>query len=87
MSNWQRIERKVLTVLVYDLSPHTAFPFAPIMHRTRLQRRIVRRACRSLTRKGLAYFSNGLSTEDGEMVGSGYGATEQGRALIESEAA
>lgn len=87
MSEWRSIERKVLAVLVRDLHPQTAFPFNPIIERTGLQRRVVRRACRSLTRKGLAYFAKGLWTEDGEMVGAGYGATRAGRTLIESEAA
>lgn len=66
-------EMKVLVVLA---AHHGAcFPFRPLMRRTRLSRTEVRRACRSLRRKGLARYERALWTEDGEMVGAGYGAT------------
>jgi hypothetical protein len=52
--------------------------FAAICDETTLDRKAVRRACRSLTRKGLAQFSTGLWSEDGEPRGSGYAATRQG---------
>ena len=51
--------------------------FASISRDTHLPRRIVRRACRSLARKGLAEYGRGLFTEDGAMAGSGYAATEK----------
>ena len=38
----------------------------------------VRRACRSLWRKGLASYHRGLQTEDGEMAGAGYCITREG---------
>ena len=38
----------------------------------------IRRACRSLARKGLAEYMRGLWTEDGEMAGAGYGITKAG---------
>ena len=44
-----------------------------------LDRKRVRRACRSLARKGLLQFGRGLWTEDGEPAGSGYGATTDGK--------
>lgn len=46
--------------------------FAPIQAETGLTRKDVRRACRSLTRKGLAEFGSGLWTEVGYPAGSGY---------------
>lgn len=45
----------------------------------------IRRACRSLKRKGLAEYHRGLFTEDGEVAGSGYCATEKGSNLINPE--
>jgi hypothetical protein len=52
--------------------------FHAIGHRARLNRQVVRRSCRSLTRKGLAQFSRALWSEDGEPRGSGYAATKAG---------
>lgn len=73
-------ERKVLTVLVgvYNDSLSYCLPFTPIEMDAGLSRREVRRACRSLKRKGLAKFCKGLWTEDGEPAGSGYCATKTG---------
>jgi hypothetical protein len=56
--------------------------FASLMKMTGLDRKVVRRACRSLKRKELAMFSNGLWTESGEAAGSGYSATKAGRELV-----
>ncbi len=69
------------------LSAHRAdeencYPFAPIAQRTGLDRRRVRRACRSLARKGLTQFERGLWTEDGEPAGSGYCLSEALLALL-----
>lgn len=72
-------ERKVLNYLVGDGCDGHYYPFAPIIEHTQLDRQTVRRACRSLRRKGLTDFCFGLWTEDGETAGSGYGATEDGR--------
>lgn len=58
-----------------------AYTFAGVMQKTTLTRDAVRAACRSLAEKGLAAFERALWTEDGEMVGSGYRATEAGKAL------
>lgn len=57
--------------------------FAGIGSETSLDRRTVRLACRSLKRKGFARFAIGLWTEDGEMRGAGYAATEDGCARAE----
>lgn len=74
-------ERKVLAYLaeIYDHYDGGAYcGFAPIMSATGLDRKTVRRACRSLKRKGLADFCVGLWTDDGTPGGSGYGATRAG---------
>lgn len=78
-------EAKVLAVLAAISGDFGCFSFRPIMRRTRLNRAAVRRACRSLARKGLARFHRGLWTEDGEPAGSGYCATEQGVAAADPE--
>lgn len=46
-----------------------------------LDRRTIRRACRSLARKGLARYARGLWKDDGSPAGSGYCATREGVAL------
>lgn len=45
-------------------------------------RSAVRRACRSLARKGLMRYQRGLLTEDGEAAGAGYGITDRGRSAL-----
>jgi hypothetical protein len=81
-------ERKVLRRLArefgYD-APY--FPFGPLMRATGLTRKEVRRACRSLTRKGLAQFGRGLWDDDGHPAGSGYAATFAGAELAEGREA
>lgn len=78
-------ERAVLRVLA-GISDGYYKPFAPIARTTGLDRNVVRRACRSLKRKGLADFLAGLWTEDGEPAGAGYAATPEGRELIGDDA-
>ena len=73
-------ETKVLAALV-EASGYEGFGylgFASLSSETRLDRKKVRRACRSLARKGLAEYGRGLWTEDGELAGSGYAATPVG---------
>lgn len=43
----------------------------------------VRRALRSLARKGLAAYERGLFDEDGQVAGSGYRCTKAGFELVE----
>ena len=78
-------ERRVLEYFVNrGISENTYFtPFAPIMRDLELDRKAVRRACRSLKRKNLTVFESGLYTYDGDMAGSGYAATNMGVKLIE----
>lgn len=75
-------ERKVLKALMRadDYCGFCYLNFWAISTKTKLNRKDVRRACRSLTRKGLAEFGKGLFTEDGALAGSGYAATPQARA-------
>lgn len=79
-------ERKILEAMSesYDSSGWDEtgyFPFNSLMGLTKLDRKIVRRACRSLARKGLAKYLRGLWNDDGP-AGAGYGATREGAALI-----
>lgn len=45
-------------------------------------RNLIRRIVRSLARKGMAEYRRGLSSEDGEVAGAGYGVTIAGRDFI-----
>ena len=75
------LEAKVYAVLVSEgVSDAPYQGFASICHETKLTRKEVRLACRSLTRKGLAVYARCLFTEDGEMAGAGYAATEKSNA-------
>lgn len=83
-------EKKVLTFLVegngrYHDYDDTFWSFSPICDYTGLERRIVRIACRSLKRKGLADFTIGLCSEEGDFMGAGYGVTREGKEYYESE--
>lgn len=73
-------ERAVLDILAPDGGDldWRAYSFRPLVKQTGLDRRLVRLACRSLARKGLAAFEKGLWTEDGEVAGAGYRATDKG---------
>lgn len=80
-------EQKVLVELADHWSSYEGYcysGFASLCTETGLDRKIVRRACRSLTRKGLAQFGRGLWTEDGEPAGSGYASTKDGAALAQT---
>lgn len=77
-------ERKVLEQLAEGYSPDewSAYYFRGIVAATKMELKEVRRACRSLAKKGLAQYERGLFNQDGEAAGSGYRATEEGAALI-----
>lgn len=77
-------ERKVLEYLCSQESDggDYYYPFAPIIKHTGLDRRHVRLACRSLSRKGLAEYAKALTNDDGDFCGAGYCATDNGRQLI-----
>jgi hypothetical protein len=71
-------EAKVLTYLAECVQEDMCSHFKPIVNHTGLDRRVVRLACRSLARKGLAQYAKGLWTDDGELAGAGYGPTKAG---------
>lgn len=77
-------EMKVLRFLVRQYSDVGAgfSHFAHIGKGVRLPRAEVRRACRSLKRKGLAEFKNALWYEDGGMYGAGYAATRGAEMML-----
>lgn len=73
---------KVLRFLAKGSIDFGIYPFRTISAATRLNRRRVRLACRALARKGLAEFAKGCCNDYGDFTGSGYGATDAGRALV-----
>lgn len=80
--NLNDAEKKVLAFLADRRCEDFGFySFAPICAETKLERRRVRLACRSLARKGLTKFAFGLTDEDGHPAGSGYSATSEGVGL------
>lgn len=77
-------ESKILGVLDLVTREHgdLCVAFDYLIGETKLERAIVRRACRSLRSKGLAEFYRGLVTEDGEMAGSGYCISRAGQVFL-----
>jgi len=79
-------ERKCLESLVEILrgaDEGACIYFRTVAQDTGLTEQQVRRAVRSLARKGLAEYHRGLFDDDGFTAGSGYCPTKAGRALIE----
>ena len=84
MSKINENEKKVLTVLASAYgSDLNCFCFETIINESGLDLKQVRRACRSLKKKGLAEFYRGLFDEDGMAAGSGYCCSEDGNKYIE----
>ena len=75
-------EKKCLTHLLtlYNSDQDCTY-FRYVAKDTGLEEKQVKRAVRSLARKGLAEYVRGLFDEDGFVAGSGYRATELGRKL------
>ncbi len=73
-------ERKVLSVLAEHARwDENYMTFNGIKNKgLELDRKQIRRACRSLARKGLAEYGRGLWNDAGEVAGSGYCATKAG---------
>lgn len=69
------------TVLDYLVKQEFGYfvTFSHIEDETGFTRKRARFICRSLARKGLAQYSNGLFADDGSVCGSGYAATAAGR--------
>ena len=81
-------ERNVLRAL-YELSAVDGLycvSFAPLIRATKLDRKAVRRACRSLKRKGLAEFHSPLFNDDGEVAGAGYCISRAGADMMKEAA-
>lgn len=77
-------ERKVLAALYKSGLCYDEFcylSFNGLVLATPLDRATIRRACRSLARKGLAVYGKGLCRESGEFAGAGYAITKAGSAL------
>lgn len=66
-------EERVLRLLAENSSTHGEYCVAfKNIADNEADIKLVRRACRSLRKKGLAEFYRGLMNEDGEVAGSGY---------------
>ena len=80
--------KKCLAALNELTSPNgeMCMPFRPLMDRTELDRKTVRRNIRALARKGLAEYFRGLWTEDGDPAGAGYCITVAGQRLADKDA-
>lgn len=85
MTNLNPNEVKVLAALNTGSDDFGFYPFDTVCRYTKLKRNVVRRACRSLKRKGLARYGMGLWTDDGEPAGSGYAITKDGRGLADAK--
>lgn len=72
-------QKKVLAVLASMYANDWGYlNFAGISKHTSLPRKIVRRCCRALARKGFAEYGKGLWNKDGEVAGAGYCCTNAG---------
>lgn len=83
MTSLNEKELVVLRALaeVYVPDEWRAYAFKGLASKVNLEIKEVRRACRSLTKKGLAAYERSLWSDDGP-AGAGYRATEEGAAFI-----
>lgn len=78
-------ERTVLEFLAdQSASGERYWGFDGIAQHTKLERRVIRLACRSLRRKGLTEFLSGLWNDEGP-AGSGYAATKAAAEALSSQ--
>lgn len=77
-------EHKILEKLADEWHPDEwhAYSFKSLAKQTGMEVNEVRRACRSLARKGLAVYERVLVDMDGIPAGAGYRASEEGAALM-----
>lgn len=54
--------------------------FGAVAEKSGVEHHKIRRAVRAIARKGLLQFARGLTNDDGEFYGAGYGLTAQGKA-------
>lgn len=59
------------------------FGLQRIADRAGVDKETARFGCRRLRDKGLAVYSSGLFTEDGDVAGAGYSLTAKGRAAVD----
>jgi hypothetical protein len=74
-------ERLALKALCQSGGDFAFLSFKLVSKRSGLEIAEVRQAVRSLAAHGYAEYASGLWTDDGAPAGSGYAATEQGRAF------
>jgi hypothetical protein len=75
-------QQQVLTALADGGEEMGYFAFAALCSKTGLPRKLVRRSCRALAKKGWSQYGRGLWCEDGNPGGSGYAITQAGRAIL-----
>jgi hypothetical protein len=78
------ILKALATGTEYDGGASSCFSFNHIAAISGVPRPKVRRAVRSLARRGLAEYAKGLWSEDGQPAGAGYGITVEGRKWLET---
>lgn len=66
----------------YDDDEGNCYYFRSIAKETKLEIPLVRKAVRSLARKGLAEYMRGLFDQDGMVAGSGYSCTAAGAEVV-----
>lgn len=76
-------EYKCLEVMT-DFADGSFWYFRGIANHVDMNEKEVRRKVRSLSRKGLTEYKQGLFNEDGQVAGSGYRVTEAGRKFIKN---
>lgn len=80
------IELRALYALYdYDDSDFNFMSFKAIGNKGKIDKKNVRRAVRSLQRKGFAKFAIGLWSSDGEPMGSGYAITKAGEEFLQEK--
>ena len=77
-------ERQALKGMAKFSGDFDCLTFRGIARSSGLRLKYVRRTVRALARKGFAEYQSGLCNEDGQFFGSGYRATEAGRAELEA---
>ena len=73
---------KILVAMADQDWDYRFMSFDSISAESEVDRGHIRRDVRHLARKGLVEFARGLSNEDGELRGSGYGITRAGLEII-----
>ena len=77
-------EAKVMKAWYDTQEDFDVLSFARIAYRSGIDRKHIRRAVRSLARKGVTKFYQTSWTDEGEPHGAGYGLTPLGRAMIDA---